>query len=122
MVKIEMKKLLLIALIAVAAAACTKSNPTDRVIKVMEECTEQLNRAKTTEEADKILTQLGEQIESIKKDNADYTPSEEDKKRIQQAAGPLSVAMMKVVGMSMQTAPEPMDPAPAVSDETTDNK
>lgn len=116
-----MKKLLFITLIAMVAAACTKSNPTDRVIDVMKECTEQLNNAKSTEEADKILNRLGEKIDSIKKDKSDYTPSEEDRKRIQEAAVPLSSAMLKVVGMSMKAVPEPMDPAPASPDDAPDD-
>lgn len=109
-----MRKLLILAIMGIALMACNKENPTDRIIGVMKEYTVKLENAKSIDEADKIMAEMGNEIKEIKNENPDYTPNDEEKKRIFEASAPLATAMMKFAKESIvNEIPQPVDPAPA---------
>lgn len=98
------KYFIAIAIAAIALTGCNKTNPTDDMIKAMDEATEQMKKASSFQDVQKIGQEMGAKLTKIKGEHPDYKPSKEDQERIQEAALRMAQASAEV---SRRTMPDP---------------
>lgn len=99
-----MKKTLAIALAALALTACSKPNPTDEVVKVMDEATAKIEKAKSVEEVQQIGEEMGDKMTKLQEEYPDYEPNAEEQQRIQEASLKMMQASAKLFKQSVPDA------------------
>ena len=74
-------------MLSLGAVACSSDNenPSEQIIKVINDATEKVKGAKDAEETQKIATETGEKIKEISEKYPDYEATDDEKKKLGEA-------------------------------------
>lgn len=111
-----MKKLslLLTAALLLSLAACKSKTPVPEMLDIMNECTEQIEKAKSLQEVESATSKMSERIKKLKDDYPDYKPDDKEKNEIVEATIAMSRASMQAYS---KFAVDVTTPAEASADE-----
>lgn len=108
-----MKKLtvLLVALVAVFAVSCKKSSPVDSMVNLMNTYTEKIGKAASFDEVQKLGEEMQTEYKKLseaaeKELGADYKPTPEEEKKVNEAEAKFEAAMEEAVKKFMPAAAE----------------